>query len=1039
MINKKSFRTSRSRRIANRLASRRLKLESLEDRCLFALFTPTPSADDGTSESLRAAVVASQSNQVDDTIDLGEGIYTLRLGDLVINERNTNLRIEGAGAERTVIKISGDARAFDVDFAAQLEMSGLSILRGHADEGGQIRTAGIVVLSDVMLHSGVATQGGAIFNGGDLTLTNVEFVANEAGVGGGVWNHVGATLTANDTRWLQNVTSEGLGALITSPGQVGISAPISPPVSIYSIPPRGATALFNAGTAHLQRVEIAGNVSETGAVIHNVGNGAELRIEDSQIYDNKTSLRGGNAPSVLLATEGTVDIFQTAIFNNSSNDEAMGLVGVFGGAIDLNRVSIFNNPSPSYGFKANGASVRMEHVTYVRSGFRGIQMGGGAHTVYDFTASAMERISIGGGQFHTGGGNWLGFGKKPFDHPTDRQLSNEDMEQLFLYGESFDFMPAGIYQGRVALPPTGTSQLIDALPNGDDAGAFEFVAGMELEASLPMGRIVADLTVQEDGPPLLIDSLVPDSIDAVAAHGLISRNDQGQLVYQTQKDFEGLDRLVAQGADGQMHSWAVVVAPQADPPTIEDYTVTVLGRSEVLGHEKPTSTELTDLNAVSASYQRDSFWPPDGNYSAGPDVGSVVTARGFVVDGELVQTGPQWGDRGPVPYWLTGDVARPWLEIEYVPEPGFSGLDENTVRIVNSSGLSAEATATYNVLDPDTNPALGRVTATILGENFEPTDSVKVGELFYVEYRIDDLRDANHPFQTSQRNFYSINGIFNIGGAPLQVPRRCTSVCKPLFGFDGKVSVPPQTLGNFMGGKSLPTQLDASNLRVDAELTSLSHQSGPFYRVAVEATAPGTITADIPFVIARGLGMYGEIPHDWFEIVTDRVEVRASNTNMNQREDVNQDGVVAPGDVLIVINALNDAAERESPGQAISTPAEYMWDVNEDGQLTPNDALIVVNYLNSNSLTAIASAEGESVASVTQPWLTTLQDSAELVDEVMSADDDWVRDSDTVVPLAIVSGVINAPERIGERLGDSGDDDDTFDCVNTPLEEAIDL
>ena len=31
--------------------------------------------------------------------------------------------------------------------------------------------------------------------------------------------------------------------------------------------------------------------------------------------------------------------------------------------------------------------------------------------------------------------------------------------------------------------------------------------------------------------------------------------------------------LVVQGPDGQMQSWAVVVTPQADPPTIENYII----------------------------------------------------------------------------------------------------------------------------------------------------------------------------------------------------------------------------------------------------------------------------------------------------------------------------------------------------------------------------------------------------------------------------------------------------------------------------------
>lgn len=51
--------------------------------------------------------------------------------------------------------------------------------------------------------------------------------------------------------------------------------------------------------------------------------------------------------------------------------------------------------------------------------------------------------------------------------------------------------------------------------------------------------------------------------------------------------------------------------------------------------------------------------------------------------------------------------------------------------------------------------------------------------------------------------------------------------------------------------------------------------------------------------------------------------------------DVSGDGVVAPQDVLIVVNALNDGAEYSET-----------LDVNSDGYLTPIDALVVINYLN---------------------------------------------------------------------------------------------
>ena len=66
--------------------TRRLQLESLEIRRVLATFAPLPSYSDGEVGSLRATVVATQSNGQADTIELAAGLYQLNLGDLLINE-----------------------------------------------------------------------------------------------------------------------------------------------------------------------------------------------------------------------------------------------------------------------------------------------------------------------------------------------------------------------------------------------------------------------------------------------------------------------------------------------------------------------------------------------------------------------------------------------------------------------------------------------------------------------------------------------------------------------------------------------------------------------------------------------------------------------------------------------------------------------------------------------------------------------------------------------------------------------------------------
>jgi len=81
--------------------------------------------------------------------------------------------------------------------------------------------------------------------------------------------------------------------------------------------------------------------------------------------------------------------------------------------------------------------------------------------------------------------------------------------------------------------------------------------------------------------------------------------------------------------------------------------------------------------------------------------------------------------------------------------------------------------------------------------------------------------------------------------------------------------------------------------------------------------------------------------------------------NPRLAEDVDDDGVVAPIDALLVINLINSAGSGPlpRPTQQVTAPPPY-YDVSGDDQLAPIDALIVINYLNTHPA-APAGGEGE--------------------------------------------------------------------------------
>ncbi len=95
------FRLARRRPSARRVP----QLESLEDRRLLATFNPLPTAADGTAGSLRAAIIAADTNGQDNTIDLQAGTYQLAIGNPAGQENSAaqgDLDLAGAGHTITI-------------------------------------------------------------------------------------------------------------------------------------------------------------------------------------------------------------------------------------------------------------------------------------------------------------------------------------------------------------------------------------------------------------------------------------------------------------------------------------------------------------------------------------------------------------------------------------------------------------------------------------------------------------------------------------------------------------------------------------------------------------------------------------------------------------------------------------------------------------------------------------------------------------------------------------------------------------------------
>ena len=223
--------------------SRRLFIESLESRQLLAIFNVTTLADavdsgDGVL-SLREAVMQSNNNNQNDEINIPAGTLMLtlstsgengaELGDLDLFDTNDSVTFVGAGANQTFVVAQGD-RVFDIFENVTAEFRDLSILGGHAVDGGGVYNRGTLTIRNTEVSTNTAEgRGGGIYNLGTLTIEDSAVVDNIAYDGGGIYNRgtVNATNTTISTN--RTETRDVLPAVIDL---VTVASGLSSPVDV---------------------------------------------------------------------------------------------------------------------------------------------------------------------------------------------------------------------------------------------------------------------------------------------------------------------------------------------------------------------------------------------------------------------------------------------------------------------------------------------------------------------------------------------------------------------------------------------------------------------------------------------------------------------------------------------------------------------------------------------------------------------------------------------------------------------------------------
>jgi hypothetical protein len=360
-----------------RHTSHRLRLEVLEDR---VVPTVTSLADSGIG-SLRAAVLAANLNPGHDDIYFAKGLVgtiVLTTGQLNITDGVT---IHGPGASKITVSGNGASRVFAIDAGVTVQIEGLTIADGRADEGGGVLNAGRLTVMDCIFadnkavaDSSTSGLGGGLFNesGGVLGVSHSTFRNNQViggamglGFGGGLMNEgtafiVGSTFMRNKA--VGGATAHGAG---------------------------GGIANMNDATLIVSSSTFTGNLATDGLSVEAFGggidneNGSSLSVGYCTFKANEaqtlthtlsdTSLSSGGA----IDSDGGLKVFHSRFISNLSDSYHGGTAGAIYTVDSHGQIAdctFTNNIAKGYGpgGDANGGALFTQgFVTITGSTFTG--------------------------------------------------------------------------------------------------------------------------------------------------------------------------------------------------------------------------------------------------------------------------------------------------------------------------------------------------------------------------------------------------------------------------------------------------------------------------------------------------------------------------------------------------------------------------------------------------------------------------------------------------------------------------------------------
>lgn len=295
---------------------------------------------------------------------------------------------------------------------------------------------------------------------------------------------------------------------------------------------------------------------------------------------------------------------------------------------------------------------------------------------------------------------------------------------------------------------------------------------------------------------------------------------------------------------------------------------------------------------------------------------------------------------------LVGPPAKGNVTVEadgsfvYAPLYNYDGSDQFHYVIVTDEATSNLASVSISGELP---PVVGVVLRAIDRQG-EPLESVRVGQSFFVQGTVEDLRAGS----TGEAR-----GVFSVD-LRLSFDSRFASL-------DGAVEINPRYDAFSFGQATAEGEI--IDVRGHSGLSQTGLGEHEVFRIPMVATAAGDANVTIEEIRSLQLMRFGgDVPENLADVAVSDIQIEAGSRWQNPARsmDANNDGFVTPHDVLFGVNMLNrhGAAALDDSMMEMNGHAVYV-DTNGDGFHTPADVRIVVNHLNA-AFKAIA--EGESAA-----------------------------------------------------------------------------